>query len=117
MRAFLAVTVGLLLAATACSSDSKADATTVVGTDTKCTSEKTEFDAGKQTFEIKNEGSKVTELYVYEEGDQIAGEVENVGPGTSRRLTVDLKAGSYELACKPGQTGRGIRVPITVGAR
>jgi len=113
MRSLFAVTLGLLLVGAACSTD-EAGATTVVATDTKCTPEKTTFDAGKVTFAVKNEGSKVTELYVYASGDQIMGEVENVGPGTSRNLTVDLDAGKYELACKPGQTGKGIRTPISV---
>jgi iron uptake system component EfeO len=114
MRSLFAATLGLLLVGAACASDDKVGATTVVATESKCTPEKTTFDAGKVTFSAKNEGKQVTELYVYAEGDQIMGEVENVGPGTSRSLTVDLKGGRYELACKPGQTGRGIRVPITV---
>jgi uncharacterized cupredoxin-like copper-binding protein len=114
MRSLFAATLGLLLVGVACSSDDKAGATTVVATESKCTPEKTSFDAGKVTFSAKNEGKQVTELYVYAEGDQIMGEVENVGPGTSRTLTVDLKAGDYELACKPGQTGKGIRTPINV---
>jgi uncharacterized cupredoxin-like copper-binding protein len=113
MRSLFAATLGLLLVGAACSSESSG-ATTVVATDSKCTPERTTFDAGQVSFEAKNEGTKVTELYVYAEGDQIMGEVENVGPGTSRRLTVDLKAGNYELACKPGQVGKGIRAPITV---
>ncbi len=114
MRSLFAATLGLLLVGVACSSDDKAGATTVVATESKCTPEKTTFDAGKLTFTAKNEGKKVTELYVYAEGDQIMGEVENVGPGTSRQLTVDLEAGDYELACKPGQTGKGIRTSIEV---
>jgi uncharacterized cupredoxin-like copper-binding protein len=114
MRSLFAITLGLALVGAACSSDEKGGATTVVATDSKCTPEKTSFAAGKLTFEAKNEGSKVTELYVYAKGDKIMGEVENVGPGTSRSLTVDLKAGEYELACKPGQTGKGIRAAITV---
>lgn len=97
------------------SSDSNAGgATEVVGTDTTCKPAKTDFPAGKLTFEMKNAGSKVTELYVYGHKDKVVGEVEDVGPGTSRRLNVDLKAGEYELACKPGQTGDGIRAPIKV---
>ncbi|MDQ1373206.1 MAG: iron uptake system component EfeO [Actinomycetota bacterium] len=113
MRSLLAATLGLLLVGTACSSN-KAGATAVVATDSKCTPEKTTFDAGKLTFELKNAGTKVNELYVYADGDKIEGEVENVGPGTSRQLTVSLQGGRYQLACKPGQTGKGIRVPITV---
>jgi iron uptake system component EfeO len=104
--------VALASLLTGCSSGGSAVA--VTATDTKCTPAKTDFSAGKTTFAVTNKGSKVTELYVYAPGDVIAGEVENVGPGAARKLGVDLKAGTYELACKPGMTGRGIRVPITV---
>jgi iron uptake system component EfeO len=97
----------------ACSSDDAAGAVEVVSTKTECTSAATTFKPGKVTFKIVNEGSDPTELYVYD-GTKVVGEVENVGPGSSRTLTVSLDAGTYELACKPGQTGNGIRQPITV---
>ena len=108
--------VPVLLGAAACSSDDKASAgtTVVVATDTDCKPAKTDFAAGKITFEVKNEGSKPTEMYVYGHDDKFISEIENIGPGTSRNLSVDLKAGDYELACKPGQTGDGIRAPIKV---
>jgi iron uptake system component EfeO len=49
---------------------------------------------------VRNSGSAATELYVYEEG-KVLTEVENVGPGTSRTLSAELRSGkSYELACK-----------------
>jgi uncharacterized cupredoxin-like copper-binding protein len=98
----------------ACSSSNSKDAVRVTATDSACTPAEVAFTAGKTTFEVKNEGSKVTELYVYGEGDSVVGEVENVGPGTSRTLSVNLKAGTYQLACKPGQTGSGIRSDIKV---
>jgi uncharacterized cupredoxin-like copper-binding protein len=44
----------------------------------------------------------------------VVSEVENIGPGTSRDMDVDLSAGTYEVACKPGQKGDGIRQQITV---
>lgn len=94
--------------------DSGAETVKVVSTNTECTPEKTSFDAGSVTFEVVNEGSKVTELYVYGAGDKVISEVENVGPGTSRTLEVKLAKGEYELACKPGQTGKGIRKTIDV---
>ena len=103
----------LALASFACTSSS-ADAIRVISTDTECIPERTTFDAGELTFEVKNDGDEPTELYVFGEGDKVISEVENVGPGTSRTLTVDLAAGRYELGCKPGQTGDGIRAPITV---
>ena len=101
-------------------SDSAAAGTTVAVTadDESCDLARTEFDAGALTFAVSNEGSSTTEVYVYgEDGgayDRVIGEVENIGPGTSRDLAVDLPAGSYEVACKPGQAGDGIRTPITV---
>ena len=117
MKPLSALLLGLALVGVACSSSESGvgGLTQVVATDTTCKPEKTEFAAGKQSFEIDNQGDKVTELYVYGKDDNIVGEVEDVGPDSSRRLNVTLKKGeTYELACKPGQTGRGIRVPITV---
>ena len=42
------------------------------------------------------------------------GEVENIAPGLSRELHVELPAGTYETACKPGMIGKGIRAALTV---
>ena len=105
--------VAVLLGAVACASSSS-DAINVTSTDKECIPERTSFAAGELTFEITNKGDQPTELYVFGEGDKVISEVENVGPGTSRSLTVDLAAGNYQLGCKPGQTGNGIRADITV---
>jgi iron uptake system component EfeO len=90
----------------------------VAAAEDSCAVERTELDAGVVTFAVTNKGSSTTEVYVYgEDGGKytrVVGEVENIGPGTSRNLDVDLSAGSYEVACKPGQSGDGIRTPITV---
>jgi uncharacterized cupredoxin-like copper-binding protein len=79
-----------------------------------CVPATTELDAGKTTFRIRNEGDQVTEVYIYAKGDRVVTERENIGPGTSADLTADLPAGTYEIACKPGQKGDGIRQSITV---
>jgi iron uptake system component EfeO len=95
-----------------------AAAVAVTADDDSCTVADTELAAGDTTFEVTNEGSKVTEVYVYGESGgtftKVVSEVENIGPGTSRDLDVDLAAGDYEIACKPGQKGDGIRQAITV---
>ena len=65
--------------------------------------------AGRQTFAVTNKGSDITEVYVYATGDRVVGEVENIGPSTKRNLTVDLVPGDYQVACKPGMVGNGIR--------
>lgn len=99
----------------ACSSDS-GDGTivAVTATDTSCELSETELSAGSYTFEVTNQGSEITELYVYTGDDEIVGEVENVGPGITQQLDVELDAGTYEAACKPGMTGDGIRTRFTV---
>jgi len=90
----------------------------VAAGDDSCDVERTELKAGAVTLDVTNKGSSTTEVYVYGEDDgrytRVIGEVENIGPGTSRDLDVDLAGGSYEVACKPGQSGDGIRTPITV---
>ena len=100
--------------AVACSSSDDAAVVEVTASDEACVVAKTELDAGKTTLRITNDGKKVTEVYIYAAGDRVVTERENIGPGTSADLTADLAAGTYEVACKPGQTGKGIRQEITV---
>ncbi|MEU7907797.1 iron uptake system protein EfeO [Actinoplanes sp. NPDC049118] len=87
---------------------------TVKASDTACEVARNTIDAGTSVFSITNGGSKVTEFYVYAPGDRVMGEVENIAPGLSRELHVELPAGSYETACKPGMIGKGIRAALTV---
>ncbi|WP_422753247.1 iron uptake system protein EfeO [Micromonospora sp. WMMD708] len=86
----------------------------VKATDSVCEVDVTELDAGQATFTVTNSGSKVNEFYVYAAGDRVMGEVENIAPGLSRELRVELPAGTYETACKPGMSGRGIRGALKV---
>ena len=90
------------------------NAVTVKATDTACEVDRTDLAAGQATFTVTNSGSKVNEFYVYAAGDRVMGEVENIAPGLSRELRVELPAGTYETACKPGMSGRGIRGALKV---
>jgi iron uptake system component EfeO len=95
--------------------DAKADGPIAVkATDSACEVGSTEIEAGQVTFKVTNSGSKVNEFYVYAAGDRVMGEVENIAPGLSRELRVELPAGTYETACKPGMSGRGIRGALKV---
>lgn len=103
----------------ACSSDGGSSenvtAVAVSSTADACELSATSAPAGPVTFTVKNDGDETTEFYVYaEDGTTIVSEVENIGPGTSRDLKVDLEAGTYETACKPGEAGDGIRGAFTV---
>lgn len=101
----------------ACSTDSGSDAIAVTASDDACRVPTRELPAGRTTFDVTNKGSDVTEVYVYADGDVVKGEVENIGPGTTRSFTVDLAAGEYEVACKPGMKGDGIRTPVVVSGK
>jgi plastocyanin len=87
----------------------------VVSTATACTPASTTLKSGKTAFKVHNQGHDVTELYVMQ-GSKTLGEVEDIGAGTSRTLTVNLKPAAYDLVCKPGQKGDGIKTPVTVTA-
>src|SRR5262245_45549838 len=89
--------------------DPAGGAIAVTATDTECKVARTEAPAGTVTFTVSNKGSKVTEFYVYAAGDRVMSEVENIAPGLRREMHVELAAGTYETACKPGMSGKGIR--------
>jgi iron uptake system component EfeO len=87
----------------------------VNATDASCEVGVQEAPAGTISFAINNTGSKVTEFYLYGAGDRIMGEAENIGPGLTRQMIVEVPdGGTYTTACKPGMVGDGIRSPFTV---
>jgi iron uptake system component EfeO len=116
MRRFLAAGALLALSAilTACSDETGGKAIDIVATQTECRVAQTELTRGKQSFRVDNEGSDVTEVYVYAQGDKVVTEKEHIGPGTKVTFSVTLDPGEYEVACKPGERGNGIRQKITV---
>jgi iron uptake system component EfeO len=110
------------LAVAACGNDSNqassGGAIAVEAKDDACTLARTSADAGTVTFEVTNKGNRVTEFYLYAEGDRIMGEVENIAPGVTRRLVTEVPdGGKYQAACKPGMQGNGIRTDFTVNGQ
>jgi iron uptake system component EfeO len=88
---------------------------TVTATDDSCRLSSDTAPAGNLVYQVHNKGSKVTEFYLYgKDGLRIVGEVENVGPGLSRDLVLNVPPGKYVPACKPGMVGEGIRSDFTV---
>ncbi|MFE1831715.1 iron uptake system protein EfeO [Streptomyces yangpuensis] len=103
--------VAALTVATGCSQKSDAggdEAIRVAASDSACDVSKTEFPAGKVQIDVENKGSKVTEVYVLFPDARIVTERENIGPGTKASITAEIKAGDYEIVCKPGMKGDGI---------
>jgi iron uptake system component EfeO len=125
LRAYLGVLPLAALAVAGCSGGSSGGASatssavpgqiTVQAGDSACTLSTATAPAGVVTFDVTNNGSKVTEFYVLAEGDRILGEVENIGPGLTRQLKVEITDPvTVSTACKPGMVGDGIRSAFTV---
>lgn len=108
----------VVLAATttlaACTSKASGASVKVTSKSDACELSVAKIASGKTTFEVTNSGGDATEVYVYGEGNRIMGEVENIGPGSTRSFVADLGGGKYEVACKPGQKGDGIRTELEV---
>ncbi|MEV5002572.1 iron uptake system protein EfeO [Nocardioides sp. LML1-1-1.1] len=101
----------------ASSDDKKGDGRALSVTSSKdgCELSAVEAPAGRLTFDVTNTGSDVTEFYLLgEDGLRIVGEVENIGPNLTKKLTVNAPEGKYFTACKPGMVGEGIRAAFTV---
>ena len=118
-----ACALGALVATSACSlteSNTTAEkdtsgVITVKSSDDACTLSGTTAPSGRLVFKVENTGSKVTEFYLYDEaGTKIVAEVENIGPGLTRELVISAAPATYQTACKPGMTGKGIRADFVV---
>jgi iron uptake system component EfeO len=113
-----AVTAAALAAVTGCTEKSDAKdgdrVIDVTATDDTCETSTKEIAAGHVELAIENKGSKVTEVYILFPDDRVVTERENIGPGTKQRVTAEVKAGDYQIACKPGMKGDGIRQDLKV---
>jgi iron uptake system component EfeO len=112
-----AATAAALTAVTGCTEKSTAEGSDrvirVTATDSKCEVSKKQFPAGHIEVAVENKGTKVTEVYVLFPDDRIVAERENIGPGTRQTVTAEVKAGDYQIACKPGMKGEGLRQTVT----
>ncbi|MGW4569030.1 cupredoxin domain-containing protein [Streptomyces sp. NPDC004561] len=112
-----AATAAALTALTACTAKSDAEdgaAVQVTAADAECETSSKSVPAGQVTLRIENKGAKATEVEILFPDDRIVSEKENIGPGTRYTLTAEVEAGSYEIACRPGMKGHGVRQKLTV---
>nr|WP_315146837.1 cupredoxin domain-containing protein [Corynebacterium variabile] len=88
---------------------------TVTADDSTCDVDSYDATTGNNNFEVTNNGKKITEFYVYTDGGRVVGEVENIGPGATRKLLVSIpESGTYQATCKPGMVGEGISHDLNV---
>lgn len=71
-------------------------------------------EAGETTFRVVNEGATTHALEI--EGGGVEEETDPIGPGESAELTVQLRAGEYELYCPIGNHRQmGMEGTLVVG--
>lgn len=99
---------------------SKASSVKIVATDYEFAPKEITVSAGPTTFQIKNEGKVEHEFEIFK-GTELGGhsdlvdEVEDIAPGITRELKVDLKPGTYAFACMlPNHAEQGQRGILTV---
>lgn len=106
----------LLVVAAACTSSTEDSfAISVSSSEQACEVAPLTAPAGDLAFTVTNDGSDVTEFYLYaEDGIEVIAEVEDIGPGLTRTMRLRADEGSYITACKPGMVGDGLRAPFAV---
>ena len=114
-----AVAMGLGLAgcgsATPLTGGPPANAIAVRTTADNCSLSASTAPAGPTAFRVVNATDRPSSVAVYAaDGGRVVGEVDGVGPAGTRDLTVVLTAGTYTVACTPGQSGDSIRAALTV---
>ena len=120
----LALLLVLLALAAGCGSDDSSDESSgesantvdVVASDFTFDPSSLSVDAaGRTTFRLTNEGGTTHALEL--EGNGVEEETEEIGPGESAEVTVDLKEGRYELYCPvDGHRERGMEATLVVGS-
>jgi uncharacterized cupredoxin-like copper-binding protein len=69
--------------------------------------------AGNVTLDVKNDGSVVHDLEI--EGNGVEESTDPIGAGSSAKLTVDLKPGTYEIYCNiDSHRDQGMEGELTV---
>ena len=70
--------------------------------------------AGSYTIEVVNEGTGTHDLVVERDGDDVAS-TDNIAPGDSTTLTVELEPGEYVFYCSvANHRAMGMEVTVTV---
>lgn len=105
----LLAAVALTLPLAGCVENSSGDAIDVEAKEDACQVAADTVESGTSTFSITNSGERVTEFYVLaDDGLRVIAERENIAPGSTADLTVQLEPGNYFTACKPGLRGANV---------
>ena len=93
---------------------SQAQSLTATETNFKITFDKTDLTAGSYDIKVVNSGSATHNLTVEEDG-AVKASTDNLAPGQSATLTVDLDAGQYVFYCSiDGHRAMGMELTVQV---
>ncbi len=139
VRRLAALGCAAVLVVAGCSGTAKAAPSTIHAGEKEFTIDldSTSAASGKVTFEVKNNGTVVHEFVVVKtdlapdqlpkaddgtveeetDGATVVDEVEDLQPGATGSLTVDLAPGKYIVLCNvPGHFAGGMQAKVTVGS-
>ncbi|WP_369252094.1 iron uptake transporter permease EfeU [Streptomyces sp. R41] len=72
---------------------------------------------GRQTFQVRNSGSRTSEIYLVDPvSNAVYGEVEGIAPGTTRALIATVGTGSYAWRCVPNGGKAVTSAAVRVGS-
>ncbi|MGW4910437.1 iron uptake transporter permease EfeU [Streptomyces sp. NPDC004270] len=88
---------------------------TVAVSETECGKGFTAPEPGRQTFQMRNTGSKTAEVYLIDpSSNAVYGEVEGLAPGTTRALVATVSGGTYAWRCVPSSGTAVTSASVTV---
>lgn len=87
-------------------SEAAGDKIAVTVNDQGCAPAAIEAPAGTIVFAVTNGGTEAGEFEVLQ-GTQVLDEVEDIVPGVTQDMTIDLEPGTYELICYDDDFPRG----------
>jgi iron uptake system component EfeO len=105
------VALGALLGGCVANAPTGGPATTVAveSSADDCVVDTATVESGTVTFAVTSSADRVTEFYLLrDDGVSIVAELEDIAPGSTRDLTVNLEPGGYVTQCKPGMSGTGL---------
>jgi uncharacterized cupredoxin-like copper-binding protein len=101
-------------AASESSGGGQSQSLTATETNFKITFDKTDLTAGSYDITVDNKGSATHNLTVEEDGT-VKAKTDNLAPGASATLTVDLDAGEYVFYCSiDGHRAMGMELTVQV---
>jgi iron uptake system component EfeO len=116
MRAVGILSTVIVLGLSGCADEDIAPTPIAVNSsDSACDVMPTQAPAGPVVFSVQNGASRTMDFALLGNGAEIVGKLENLEPGASRDLVVDIQQGTYVTSCSAADT-QPMRAEFTADA-